>query len=73
MDAINDIGNIWEVKFLPHLTVDFITIVLLKVFIMTLWEGSEGGSRIWTDQTVRSFLIAIAGRNTSNQDIVKLD
>ena len=73
VETINDIGNIWEVKFLSHLTVYFITVFLLEVFKMTLWECSEGGARIWTDQTVFPWLIAVAGRNTSNQDIIKLD
>ena len=73
IDTIDDVGNIWEVKFLPHLTVYFVTIVLLEMIKMTFWECGEGGARIWTYQTVNSFLIAVAGRNTPNQYIVKLD
>ena len=70
MDAINNIGKIREVKFLPHFTGYSITVVLLEVIKMTFWERGKGGARIGTDQTVDSLLVAVASRITSDQNIV---
>ena len=73
MDSINNVGQIRELELFALAARHLISILIIELFEVCLWEGLERGAGVGCGHAIGSLTLAEASRDTIHEHIVELN